>query len=337
MKPLISVIIPVYNSQSTLVRCIESVLTQTIIDRTEIILVDDESADSSVSICRRYTEAHPNITLIEAKHGGISHSRNTGFAHAKGEFISFVDSDDFMEPLMLEKLLAEFSDDEIDAAVTSYNDIYGSEKVREGSLYELAGQTIPQAEMIKACRHYYSYAENIPCYITNYLIRKDAVVPFDEDLQFMEDAEFLSRMLFNVRKIRFTGYHLYNYYYNVHGVTKSKENVYSNIIDLTKAGRKIAQNLKRHGIYDELADGFNKMQCMGTVNKLMLIHRESLKDICNVIRKCLDNNDVRDVFAHADISDLSFRMKLVVWLFRHAQVLLLAILIKCRGIHSQKP
>lgn len=92
----ISIVVPVYNSQKTLAKCIDSLLEQTY-HNIEIILVDDGSRDDSVEICLAYKERDNRINVIRKKNGGVSSARNTGIGVATGKFIMFCDSDDWVE------------------------------------------------------------------------------------------------------------------------------------------------------------------------------------------------------------------------------------------------
>ena len=94
---IISVIIPVYNVEKYLSRCIESVLNQTY-RNLEIIIVDDGSTDDSLNICRRYEKKDKRIKVIHQDNGGLSSARNKGLMNSTGEYISFVDSDDWLHP-----------------------------------------------------------------------------------------------------------------------------------------------------------------------------------------------------------------------------------------------
>ena len=93
---LISVIIPVYNVEKTLKRCVDSVLEQSYVN-IEIILVDDGSTDRSTEICERYAENFSNIRVLHQENSGPSEARNNGVKIAKGEYIIFLDSDDWWE------------------------------------------------------------------------------------------------------------------------------------------------------------------------------------------------------------------------------------------------
>lgn len=102
-KPLISVVVPVYNMEKYLERCMKSLLVQTY-SNYEIILVNDGSTDSSGELCKRYKEEQQNVIVLEKQNGGLSDARNQGVKIAKGQYICFVDSDDYVSEDMLEKL-----------------------------------------------------------------------------------------------------------------------------------------------------------------------------------------------------------------------------------------
>lgn len=93
--PNVSVIVPVYNVEKYLDKCLQSIINQTYKD-IEIIIVNDGSTDSSLNICEKYAEKHDNIILINKENGGLSDARNVGMQHASGDYYMFVDSDDFV-------------------------------------------------------------------------------------------------------------------------------------------------------------------------------------------------------------------------------------------------
>ena len=101
MNPKISVIVPVYNIERYLLDCLESIASQTL-DGIQVLLIDDGSQDCSGQICRDFIVSHPNFEYYHKENGGTASARNVGLAHAKGEYIGFVDSDDWIEPDMFE-------------------------------------------------------------------------------------------------------------------------------------------------------------------------------------------------------------------------------------------
>ena len=98
MNYLVSVIIPVYNCEKYLERAIESVVCQSLFSECELILVDDGSADNSPAICDRYSEKYDNISVIHQQNAGVSVARNNGIKASTGEWICFLDSDDYLLP-----------------------------------------------------------------------------------------------------------------------------------------------------------------------------------------------------------------------------------------------
>lgn len=99
--PKISVIVPVYNAEQWLERCVDSIVAQTYVD-WELLLIDDGSTDRSGDICDRYAVSDPRIQAFHKPNGGVSSARNLGLDHAQGEWITFVDSDDYTYPCWLE-------------------------------------------------------------------------------------------------------------------------------------------------------------------------------------------------------------------------------------------
>ena len=119
MKPLVSIIIPVYQVEKYLDKCIASVVGQTY-QNLQIILIDDGSSDRSPAICDGWKERDSRITVIHQPNGGLSRARNAGLKIATGEFVGFVDSDDWIESNMYETLLAAMQEANADIAVCNY-------------------------------------------------------------------------------------------------------------------------------------------------------------------------------------------------------------------------
>ena len=101
--PLVSIIVPVYKTEKYIHECVDSLINQTLKD-IEIILVDDGSPDNCPAICDAYADKDNRIVVIHKDNGGLSDARNVALETAKGDYIGFVDSDDFVEPTMFEKL-----------------------------------------------------------------------------------------------------------------------------------------------------------------------------------------------------------------------------------------
>ena len=127
--PNISVIVPVYNAEEYLERCVNSILRQTCPD-LEVLLVDDGSRDSSGAMCDAFAAQDSRVRVLHQENSGISAARNAGLSQAKGDYIGFVDSDDWIDPDMYESLYALCREYEADIAECSYRNVFHDE-IRE--------------------------------------------------------------------------------------------------------------------------------------------------------------------------------------------------------------
>lgn len=109
----VSVIIPIYNVERYIKKCLESVVNQTY-ENLEIILVNDETPDRSVEICRPFLETDKRIRLINKKNGGLSSARNQGLGYVTGDYILFIDSDDYIDPTMVEDMTTKAQQEDAD-------------------------------------------------------------------------------------------------------------------------------------------------------------------------------------------------------------------------------
>lgn len=136
-RPLISLIVPVYRTAATLPTCVESVLSQTY-PALELILVDDGSPDGAGEICDRYAARDTRVRVLHQTNRGVSAARNAGLAVAQGEYIGFLDSDDWAEPDLLETLLQPFLQDAaLDVSVCAwYREAPGDIQVCGGQAYQ---------------------------------------------------------------------------------------------------------------------------------------------------------------------------------------------------------
>ncbi len=144
MRDLISVIVPVYNSEKYLNRCVDSILAQTFTD-LEVILADDGSTDGSGEICDAYADMDDRVVVLHKANGGLSDARNAGLDIASGDYIGFVDSDDYIEPDMYERLYNVLTEHGADISVCSRHMEYEPEGrsvswAKEKSLMDLTAE-----------------------------------------------------------------------------------------------------------------------------------------------------------------------------------------------------
>lgn len=192
----LSVIVPVHNCEKWLPACLESLIRQTYKD-LDLLLVDDGSTDASLAICKAYAERDPRVRVFSKANGGVSSARNEGLRHAAGEWLTFVDADDWLDADMLETVCR---------AVDTEHDFYIWDMTRSDGAMAAAPQYIRQISMEEMCcaviagRRGRGYrlgamvrAGWAKLYRTG-LIR-DAGLLFDEDLYIGEDAVFILKYL----------------------------------------------------------------------------------------------------------------------------------------------
>jgi len=131
-KPLVSIIVPIYNAQDHIARCVESIRRQTY-QNLEILLLNDGSKDVSLEVCRMYAKVDPRIVLIDKANSGVAATRNMGLREAKGKYLQFVDADDTIQPYATELLVRHAEESEADLVIAHYNRISPPKPRAEGS------------------------------------------------------------------------------------------------------------------------------------------------------------------------------------------------------------
>ena len=219
MKDLISVIVPVYNVEKYLNRCVDSILNQTYTN-LEVILVDDGGPDNCPAICDAYAKQDKRVKVIHKANGGVSDARNAGLDVAKGDFIAFVDSDDWIDCTMYEKLLNKQKENNADLVFCKYNyvDAKTIKHVNEFNLMNLSADNIFPLfyqDMIKTNGNYYIHTHNVMGSIFRVLFSKKIInnLKFDTKVKIEEDVLFLSNLLLNNAKCDYVDEYLYNYFF----------------------------------------------------------------------------------------------------------------------------
>lgn len=220
---MISVIIPVYNVERYLKRCLNSVINQTY-RSLEIILIDDGSTDSSGKICDEYSSLDKRIVVIHKENNGLSSARNKGLGIAKGEYIGFVDSDDFIHPQMYEILYKAIVEEQLDMVSCKTQDTV-SENVnleQYDEVKELKNMEIVSKKKILNNFHN-EYYEKIWMTAMHKLYRRNI---FD-DIRFMEGKIYEDEFSFHhiIDKCTNVGIMqtvLYYYYLSPNSITRSK-------------------------------------------------------------------------------------------------------------------
>ena len=142
---LVSIIVPIYNTEKYLPKCLDSIINQTY-KNIEILLVNDGSPDNSDKIMKEYEQNDNRIKCLYKKNGGLSDARNYGLRFATGKYVCFVDSDDWISEFYVEKLVEKITSDKSDIAVCEFDRVYNSKKTKNTvNEYDLDGFKVPAA------------------------------------------------------------------------------------------------------------------------------------------------------------------------------------------------
>ncbi len=213
---MISIVVPVYNVEKYLSRCIDSLLAQEEQD-FEIILVDDGSTDRSGDICNQYAERDQRIRVIHQKNGGLSAARNAGMAIARGEFIGFIDSDDWIEPDMYSSMRAVLEKEDVDFAMVQTQYAYDTGEVSPEP-FDLNGYFEINNRNISDFNRSYGSACN-KLYRRKNLVEKNIDFPvgiYYEDNAFLWEYECLFNRGYALHKPG------YNYFMRAGSITQQK-------------------------------------------------------------------------------------------------------------------
>ena len=211
LKYNVSVVIPVYNAEKYINKCIDSIINQTL-DDIEIILIDDGSTDGSGVICDDYSKIHSNIVVKHITNGGPSKARNIGLDLAHGNYVGFVDADDYIEPDMYELMFQEATCFHADIVMCGYS--IGNEETRINLEMNYNTEYYGKTDIItNLMGRYYSRDHNGLYSVCNKLFKSGLVesLRFNEELIRAEDAWFVFDCLKKIQKFRFLNKSLYVY------------------------------------------------------------------------------------------------------------------------------
>ena len=266
----LSIIVPAYNAESTIITCLDSILKQTLAD-FELVVVNDGSCDSTGEILARYQSSFPEkIKVLTVENGGQGRARNIGMGIASGEFIGFVDSDDWIEPQMYEKMMR--------IAVSNFCDLVHCDVLAHFPDGKTSMEKVyrPDCPMASAG------------FANNKLFRKDLVetIRFPEDKLWYEDTEFTARCILRAKKEQHVDEALYHYRRG-HPSTMNNQNALKNLDILTVMNHLEDDFLPDHRddyefliLNHVLLDAMNRVQAMEAEEKndVMWLMRQFVRD-----------------------------------------------------------
>lgn len=223
MSLKLSIVVPIFNVEAYLPKCIDSLLHQDLCEEEyEIILVDDGSPDNCSAICDEYASKHANIRVIHRKNGGLSAARNSGIEVANGKYVQFVDSDDYLEPNVLKILVEKMEADNLDVLRFNYQNVNENYDVFEPN--KVSKPFVDYRDEVCDGLTFLNERLGFACYAVQFLIKKDFIgkdqLCFKEGIHF-EDTEWTPRILLQAHRVTSVSFMVYNYYVRIGSITKS--------------------------------------------------------------------------------------------------------------------
>lgn len=254
---ILSIIVPVYNVEAYLNKCVGSLLDQNLnSSQYEIILVDDGSTDASGQICNDFAAVHTNIRVIHQKNGGLSSARNSGIIEAKGKFIQFVDSDDYLNADVLGDLIEKLENEDLDILRINYQNVDATGKVFEPNKY--SKPFVDYSEKVCDGLTFLNERLGYACYAVQFIARASILQKkgnsFKDGIYF-EDVEWTPRILLQAQRIASSPLMVYNYLFRDNSITRN--------VDICR---------KRKSINDKLSLIQSLQSMSGSVNDSRWFH-----------------------------------------------------------------
>lgn len=297
----VSIIIPVYNSSETLEKCLESVMCQTY-KNIEIICVNDGSIDNSVSIIKKYQKQDSRIIFIDQKKNfGPAITKNTGIDAATGDYLSFVDSDDYINEDMIEKMINYAENNKLDIVRCHYNNYNDGVLVTQKLSFDTCVLNSNQkTEFLNMLLD-----GSIPAYMQLIMINRNLLIKNKisiGDKYYLEDLLFYIKLLDITDKIGIINFPLYNYVNNSNGLTfsLSKDKILKRIDGLlyyNKEAKKIVNEEYQHGIIDNRTTYL----IIHFLYELLVVSSDNKSNIVKILKK----KQVNEVLSNSGLGQLN--------------------------------
>ena len=248
---LISIIVPIYNTEKYLRQCLDSILNQTYTN-FEVLLVNDGSTDSSGMICQEYVENDSRFRYFEKENGGVSSARNLGLERSGGAYITFIDSDDWVEPNYLDVLYTALKENDTDVAISTYK------RFAQDGVFYLRSYSREDDEFLNiGTRSRDSFLEILPRLgeldhsfysISSKLIKREIIgnLLFDEQVSYAEDLNFFFYLYLGVESVVYV--RDYTYVYRTHDASTSQNVNELQALQELEIYKKMFQQIDRMGL-----------------------------------------------------------------------------------------
>lgn len=323
MIPKISIVVPVFNAEKYLSRCIDSILNQ-YVKNIEIILVNDGSTDKSADICNKYAIKYGDlIKVIHQKNQGVSAARNEGIKIAKGKYISFIDSDDWVDKEMYAEILDIFNKHNVDFVKCSAKRIYkdrveATPNPMEPGYYDrdkIIKEIYPRM-IISNKLATNAIVSASTCVYNLEFIRNNNIL-FNKNIKHFEDLLFNINVIINSNSFYYMkDNYFYNYFCNDESVTQKLD--FNKWIHLKKSKNEIENFLVENNYIHEFKNQIN----LFTVNLAHIAIQEShkIKGFSNrqkYIYRIMNDKELIKSFKKQKITDINWKRKFLYTLIRY--------------------
>lgn len=327
MREKISVVVPVYGVEKVLGRCVDSLLCQTY-DNLEIILVDDGSPDGCPALCEAYAERDARVKVIHKKNGGLTSAWKEGVRHAKGEFLGFVDSDDWVEPDMYERLKNALDKARADIAmaglVFDYEDpSYPPRKESnrmDREVYDRQGLEALYPVLLNDGSFIGRTIQ--PSRVTK-LFKRALVVQnldfWEERVSVGEDLQMVFAAVLDAQRIcAIPDYYPYHYWYNASSMTGGHDPDYLSKIRLLRSRLEAISDAK--GVYDfrpQIRNDFLSLAIMAVKNEIWRNRTDSFGQVLKNVKNLCQDASVREALFHHTMDRLGLSVKIYIFMMKH--------------------
>ena len=288
MKTLLSIIVPVYNVEKWLHRCADSLLNQDLLrEEYEIILVDDGSKDGSSQICDDYAAAHPRtVRVVHQPNGGVSAARNQGIKVSQGEYLAFVDADDYVTQNCFSKILSKCKSEHLDMcfykmSVEDTNGRYRVDNLDKWDYYKVYnGEDV----LIKG----FPVGTSCASFFSSKLIANNRLY-FNLELSFSEDADFVAHCLVYASRVGFMDIVPYVYAYNGVSATNSPQKNAEKILSCLEMAKRLMLLAENENLSEKLRQYLKKWANSITIGHLVgVIKCKDNRFACSYIKRAID-------------------------------------------------
>lgn len=347
-KPLISVIVPVYNVENYMRQCIDSLLNQTL-SNIEIILVDDGATDTSPKICDEYARRYSCIKVIHKLNGGLGSARNAGMKEARGKYIGFVDSDDYVSVKMYEILLDLAETNKADCAYCEFtrfwNDTVDVAKQPEKTIRIYSGKEVLDSYLLD--RVGCSPSEKEDCSygasVNLGLFRSDVIQR--SKVEFVSEREFIAEdMIFDIdfipycKKIVHTNEALYFYRFNPDSLTTRyvPDRFERNVALCNEMASKLDKTYNSDVYKIRLDRYFLKITRIALIEEIAHLNENGWRNTRANINRIANNQKLNQILKTYPLASLPKTQKIFFCALKQKMYLLVAILIKINMILKMK-